>query len=56
MCKPDSAQHANLLPVTMPGSYQYDCAVHGQLMTGTIVVVDTASLQPPPDTMPVSGR
>ena len=21
-----------------PGAYQYDCAVHGQLMTGTIVV------------------
>src|SRR5438094_9071305 len=21
-----------------PGTYQYDCAVHGQLMTGTIVV------------------
>lgn len=23
---------------TTPGTYQYDCAVHGQLMTGTIVV------------------
>ena len=23
---------------TAPGTYQYDCAVHGQLMTGTIVV------------------
>ena len=23
---------------TEPGTYQYDCAVHGQLMTGTIVV------------------
>ena len=22
-----------------PGTYQYDCAVHGQLMTGTIVVM-----------------
>jgi plastocyanin len=23
---------------TSPGTYQYDCAVHGQMMTGTIVV------------------
>ena len=23
---------------TAPGTYQYDCAVHGELMTGTIVV------------------
>jgi plastocyanin len=23
---------------TAAGTYQYDCAVHGQLMTGTIVV------------------
>ncbi len=23
---------------TAPGTYQYDCAVHGQLMTGAIVV------------------
>jgi plastocyanin len=23
---------------TAPGTYQYDCAVHGQMMTGTIVV------------------
>jgi plastocyanin len=23
---------------TAPGTYQYDCAVHGKLMTGTIVV------------------
>src|SRR5438445_4246130 len=23
---------------TAPGTYRYDCAVHGQLMTGTIVV------------------
>ena len=40
---------------TSPGSYQYDCAVHGQLMTGTIVVLGTASLQPPPDTMPAAS-
>jgi len=24
---------------TTPGTYQYDCAVHGQAMTGTIVVL-----------------
>jgi plastocyanin len=24
---------------TSPGTYQYDCAVHGQAMTGTIVVL-----------------
>jgi plastocyanin len=24
---------------TTPGSYTYDCAIHGQLMTGTIVVL-----------------
>jgi len=24
---------------TAPGTYQYDCAVHGQAMTGTIVVL-----------------
>jgi plastocyanin len=23
---------------TTPGTYQYDCAVHGEQMTGTIVV------------------
>jgi plastocyanin len=23
---------------TAPGTYQYDCAVHGTMMTGTIVV------------------
>jgi plastocyanin len=23
---------------TAPGTYQYDCGIHGQLMTGTIVV------------------
>ncbi len=25
-------------PFSTPGTYQYDCAVHGQQMTGTIVV------------------
>jgi plastocyanin len=25
------------------GSYQYNCGVHGNLMTGTIVVVDSAA-------------
>jgi plastocyanin len=33
------------------GTYQYDCAVHGQLMTGRIVVLDpgnSASSTPPP--------
>jgi plastocyanin len=39
---------------TTAGIYQYDCAVHGQLMTGTIVVIGGAgSLSPPStDTMP----
>ena len=23
---------------TVPGTYEYDCAVHGQLMTGRVVV------------------
>jgi plastocyanin len=26
-----------------PGTYQYDCAIHGQLMTGTIVVMASAA-------------
>ena len=36
------------------GTYQYDCAVHGQLMTGTIVVIgaEAAPSQPSTDTMP----
>jgi plastocyanin len=36
------------------GTYQYDCAVHGQLMTGTIVVIGAAAApsQPSTDTMP----
>jgi plastocyanin len=28
---------------TTPGSYTYDCAIHGQLMTGTIVVLAAAT-------------
>jgi hypothetical protein len=28
---------------TAPGTYQYDCAVHGQLMTGSIVVLAAAA-------------
>jgi plastocyanin len=28
---------------TAPGTYQYDCAVHGSMMTGTIVVVAAAA-------------
>jgi lytic cellulose monooxygenase (C4-dehydrogenating) len=28
---------------TAPGTYQYDCAVHGQMMTGTIVVLAAAT-------------
>ena len=31
---------------TAPGTYQYDCAVHGQMMTGTIVVLAAASAAP----------
>jgi plastocyanin len=28
---------------TAPGTYQYDCAVHGTMMTGTIVVLAATS-------------
>ena len=52
-----------------PGTYQYDCAVHGQMMTGTIVVLAAGSSSdstaappstpppatPPPVTPPPSG-
>jgi plastocyanin len=36
--------------VTFPttGTYQYDCAVHGKMMTGTIVVQAAASSTPAP--------
>ena len=44
---------------TAPGTYQYDCAVHGQMMTGTIVVLAAGSSSdstatPPPATPPPS--
>ena len=32
---------------TAPGTYHYDCAVHGQLMTGTIVVLAAAATTEP---------
>jgi len=35
---------------TAPGTYQYDCAVHGQLMTGTIVVLAAAATTSPSGT------
>jgi hypothetical protein len=44
-----------------PGTYQYDCAVHGTMMTGRIVVVAASSpsapppATPPPATPPPSG-
>ncbi len=34
------------------GTYQYDCAIHGQLMTGRIVVLAPAADTPAPDPMP----
>jgi plastocyanin len=42
---------------TAPGTYQYDCAVHGQMMTGTIVVLAAAAspTTPPASTPPPSG-
>ena len=35
---------------TAPGTCQYDCAVHGQLMTGTIVVLAAAGTTSPSGT------
>jgi len=32
---------------TAPGTYQYECAVHGAMMTGTIVVPGTAATPTP---------
>jgi hypothetical protein len=45
---------------TAPGTYQYDCAVHGQMMTGTIVVLaatptSTPSSVTPPQATPPAG-
>jgi plastocyanin len=45
---------------TAPGTYQYDCAVHGTMMTGSIVVLATAatsadSMMPTPSTPPPVG-
>jgi plastocyanin len=46
---------------TGPGTYQYDCAVHGQMMTGMIVVQAAAGTPsmtpatPPPPVPPPSG-
>ena len=37
---------------TAPGTYQYDCAVHGQLMTGSIVVRAAAVATSPSGTGP----
>ena len=46
---------------TAPGTYQYDCGVHGQLMTGSIVVLAAATsaaapapASPTPTTSPTS--
>jgi plastocyanin len=46
---------------TAPGTYQYDCAVHGQMMTGAIVVLagsgsssTSTPSTPPPSTPPPS--
>ena len=49
---------------TTAGTYQYDCAVHGQMMTGTIVVLAAAPAagsttptpsMPTPSTPPPTG-
>jgi plastocyanin len=38
---------------TAPGTYHYNCAVHGNLMTGTIVVTAAAASAPTPAPKPV---
>ena len=43
---------------TAPGTYQYDCAVHGSMMTGRIVVLaagTSSSASPPPSSSPPPG-
>lgn len=37
---------------TAPGTYQYDCAVHGQMMTGSIVVLAASPSTPAPTPTP----
>jgi len=37
---------------TAPGTYQYDCAVHGTMMTGRIVVLAAAAAAPAPAPTP----
>jgi plastocyanin len=37
---------------TAPGTYHYNCAVHGNLMTGTIVVMAAAASAPIPSPAP----
>ena len=39
---------------TAPGTYQYDCAVHGQMMTGTIVVQAAAAAPSMPPATPAT--
>ncbi len=42
--------HTHQVTFDTPGTYQYDCAVHGQLMTGRIVVMPAAA---PSSTQPM---
>jgi plastocyanin len=44
--------HTHQVTFTKAGTYQYDCAVHGQLMTGRIVVMGAASSSSPSAPMP----